>query len=253
MITSDVELLCPAEALLWGTPGQQVAGLVFAVLIPVIFIACVAALVLYKLYWAPPFERAALFVLDNRRPLDAPPHWFVRYFLRPAFGYDPRLTGYWVPGPGQAAQGGAFLARFGGVFDAGRGPPVHVTPGSYEYDPLLGRMDRVRIANVPYPSRWHAAAVVVAVLAVAIATLKAVLFVDLMAGLAGQTPGRTALWSAIFLLGLTLLYWAYLRSFVPICSPLDLVAEVVMTANDVGTFSSGVALAVADRADVQRM
>lgn len=227
--------------------------MVFVILIPIVFIASVAALVLYKIYWAPPFDRAALFVLDHRRPADARPHWFVRCFLKPVFGYEPSLAGHWVPGQGQAAQGGAFLARFGPVFDAGRGPPVHVTPGSYEYDPLLGCMDRVRIAPAPYPSRWHAAAVVVAVLAVAIATLKAVLFVDLMAGLAGQTPGRAALWSAVFLLGLTLAYWAYLRAFVPIGSPLDLVAEVVMTVCDVGTFSSGIALAVADPADVGRM
>ncbi len=52
---------------------------------------------------------------------------------------------------------------------------------------------------------------------------------------------------------MTILYWIYLRVFVPINDLMDLVCEVLCTLCDIGVFVCGLLLAIYDPTDSQKM
>jgi hypothetical protein len=72
---------------------------------------------------------------------------------------------------------------------------------------------------------------------------KLVLFAQL-AAVFGASEAISPLWQVVPLLVLIVVYWAYVRLFVPMASFCDMAAEILGCACDLGTFVCGIIVAV---------
>ncbi|PRW60571.1 rhamnose-binding lectin-like [Chlorella sorokiniana] len=164
------------------------------------------------------------------------------------------LVGEWVPTDAYSAS---FVARFGVLFETSRGPSVKYQPGTWQFDPATGTFDRGRMVPLsPLESRRARAVQVAKTLGVTVQLTKMVLFAQLAAALsASDSSGSNsqAVWQVIPLLVLTVVYWAYLRIFVPLASFVDMFGEVVSCACDLGTFVCGLLVAVLPASNAHRL
>ncbi|PRW60718.1 hypothetical protein C2E21_0718 [Chlorella sorokiniana] len=164
------------------------------------------------------------------------------------------LVGEWVPTDAYSAS---FVARFGVLFETSRGPAMKYQPGTWQFDPATGTFDRGRMVPLsPLESRRARAVQVAKTLGVTVQLTKMVLFAQLAAALsASDSSGSNsqAVWQVIPLLVLTVVYWAYLRIFVPLASFVDMFGEVVSCACDLGTFVCGLLVAVLPASNAHRL
>ncbi|PRW58310.1 hypothetical protein C2E21_3288 [Chlorella sorokiniana] len=169
--------------------------------------------------------------------------WLLHGFITPVFGYDPAQHGEWVPPQGYDAS---FVARWGVLFETARGPEVQYRPGTFEVDPVTGRVDRGELVPVAQ-TRLARMREATHTLGVSIQLLKLVLFAQLAAVLSsvgsGTSSKSAALWQIIPLLLLTVFYSVYVRLFVPLAGLPDLVGEILNCACDLGTCICGLMVA----------
>jgi hypothetical protein len=122
---------------------------------------------------------------------------FVRYFLKPVFGYEPLETGEWVHvdnseerwvecrvGIGLTLHNGehgwvilcfvydadelplthasppafcSFVAKYGPLFEGGKGPRFIYRHGTFTMDPSTGKVDRGVVVQTGERTRWERA------------------------------------------------------------------------------------------------
>ncbi|PSC71772.1 T9SS C-terminal target domain-containing [Micractinium conductrix] len=165
--------------------------------------------------------------------------WCMRYFVTPVFGYVPGMQGEWVSPDGYEP---CYVGRYGVLFETSRGPDATYSPGTFEWDPATGRYDRGSLVTATHTHAQQAHETA-KTLGVSVQMLKLVLFAQLAATL-GEREGSSALLQVIPLLSLTLLYWLYVRLFVPMNVVEDIIAEGISCAADVATFVCCILVAV---------
>lgn len=136
----------------------------------------------------------------------------------------------------------SFVNRWGVLFDSAQGPAVVYDKGTYEWDPGTETYVRYKPRPIAPETRLQQMKCIAQMLSTIVTTFKILLFINIMAGLSGQGSNVNPMVQIILLLVLTVVYWAYMRFLVPICDLMDLCAEVVSTACDFGTFVSGLIL-----------
>lgn len=159
--------------------------------------------------------------------------YFIKYFMKPVFGYDPALMGTWVDTTEQS-----FVSSYGVLFDSAQGPPVVYDSVDYLWDEATGTYTRHSVRELPPQTRMEQLRVIAALMCTVVTTFKICLFINLMA--ASEEDGKTSqtMVQVVILMTVTVLYWLYMRFMVPI-NFIDLFAEVISTACDMGTFVSG--------------
>lgn len=161
----------------------------------------------------------AFIVQDEDEEL--PTAWYYRFFLTPVFGYQPREAGSWQS---SASQHDKYIARWGVLFEAAKGPKVQ-----YQRDSANVNAHPTALAH----TRKDRAREVLQLLGVSIAMLKLVLFADLLSGMHSGVPPVV---QAVLLLVLSVLYCAYMRAFAPPTDLCELIVELSTTVCDIATF-----------------
>jgi hypothetical protein len=159
--------------------------------------------------------------------------WHVRYILRPVFGWNPAEAGTWV----DTRPGSTFVARYGLLFQDMKGPKMRQVA-----DAAAGR---ARLEPAAASARARAREIA-QLLGGVVATLRAVLFADVLAGMSG---GVDPLVPVVLLLALSVLYVLYMRLLAPPVTVLDLVVEVVVMLFEMVSFAAGIVVAVTPPSD----
>ena len=113
------------------------------------------------------------------------------------------------------------------------------------------RLDRGRIVTVEENRRQRARAIA-QLLGMTVNSLKLILFADVMAAF-GNGNNSTPLVPLIILLVITFFFMVYFRVFCPPISKLMVGIELIATCCDLGSFISGIIVAVTPHDDFERM
>jgi hypothetical protein len=160
--------------------------------------------------------------------------WYVRYILRPVFGWNPAEAGTWV----DTRPGSPFVSRYGLLFQDMKGPKMRQVP-----EPGA---ERARLEPAAASRRLRAREIA-QLLGGVVATLRAVLFADVLAGMAG---GVNPLVPVVLLLALSVLYVVYMRLLAPPLTVVDLVTEMVVMLFEMASFAAGIVVAVTPPSDI---
>jgi hypothetical protein len=160
--------------------------------------------------------------------------WYVRYILRPVFGWNPAEAGTWV----DTRPGSTFVARYGLLFQDMKGPKMRQVP-----EPGA---ERPRLEPAAASARARARDIA-QLLGGVVATLRAVLFADVLAGMSG---GVNPLVPVTLVMALSVLYVLFFRLLAPPTTVVDLVTEIVVILFEMTAFSAGIVVAVTPPSDV---
>jgi hypothetical protein len=244
-------LSSPCAAFINGdSAGKRAVGAFFGVVLPAIFLAMATYLIIVHVSLLVPgrTSTAVYIVSDNPAATVAahedggevatkppPQRWYIRYILGPIFGYRPADAGTWVDN----RPGGSFVGRYGALFESVKGPRMQRVRGTFRRTPT--GLDRGRLEHAGAGSRARRAREVAQLLGVVVTLLKAVLFADVLAGMAS---GVAPLVPVVLLISLGTLFWIYLRLLVPWTGVVDLTVEAVISVLELGTFAGGIVVAV---------